>query len=79
MKFYLAMCSLSLAAGAALGHFNGQYLAAANFVDDCEDSRFVVFHDREADENRHFHCFEIKTQSPEERREPAPSVHTPVI
>ena len=77
MKFYLAMCSLSLAAGTALGHLNGKYLAAAQFVDNCDDRRFVVFHDREADEQRHFHCFEVELDTATTK--PSPPPHTPVI
>ena len=79
MKLYLAMCSLCLLSGAALGHLNGKYLAAAQFVDNCDDRRFVVFHDREADEQRHFHCFEIKLDALDNKTSPPPAVHTPVI
>ncbi len=61
MKLYVAVCSLCLLTGAALGHFNGKYAAAATFVDDCDSLSIVVFHDRQNETNRHFHCFEIET------------------
>lgn len=79
MKFYLAMCSLSLAAGTALGHFNGKYTAAARFVDDCDQQRFVVFLDRGADAQRRFHCFEITQPALEDRPEQPGRNHAPLI
>ncbi|MEM9257570.1 MAG: hypothetical protein AAGA91_19195 [Pseudomonadota bacterium] len=71
MKLYVAICSLSLLSGAALGHFNGQYSAASRFVDDCEQLSFVVFHDKEAALDRRFHCFEIVVPSESPPKTPA--------
>lgn len=67
MKISLALCCLCLAAGVVLGHLNGKYTAAANFIDDCETRTVVVFHDQEADERRNFHCFEIADPQRHER------------
>ena len=79
MKIYLAMCSLCLAAGATLGHFNGKYAAATGFVDNCENLRFVVFNDKETNQKRHFHCFELPLPDTSEAvLEPA-RAHVPVI
>lgn len=61
MKLYLLVCSTCLLSGATLGHFNGKYSAAAHFVDDCTTMTVVVFHDRQSESNRQFHCFEINT------------------
>lgn len=69
MKATLALCCLCLAAGVALGHFNGKHAAAARFIDNCESTTVVVFHDVEADVRRNFHCFEIAV--PERRASPA--------
>lgn len=61
MRTYVAICSLCMLTGAGLGYFNGKYSAAAHFVDDCNAVSIVVFHDRQSQTNRHFHCFEIDT------------------
>lgn len=76
MKAYVAMCSLSLAAGAALGHFNGKYAAASHFIDSCDSVKIVAFQDREADTRRDFHCFEIESR--EHRKIPAKEQRAPV-
>lgn len=59
MKTYVAMCSLCLLTGAALGHFNGKFSAVSDFVDSCDRQSFVVFQNSGASDNRRFHCFEI--------------------
>lgn len=59
MKMYLAVSSLCLLVGAGLGHVNGKYHAAADFVDDCKSVGIVVFQDHDSDARRHFHCFEL--------------------
>ncbi|MDX1735359.1 MAG: hypothetical protein R3228_13385 [Halioglobus sp.] len=74
MKAYVAMCSLSLLAGAALGHFNGQYSVATKFAEDCSRLSVVVFQDRESEAPKHFHCFELEVPGSGEipvREEPA--------
>ena len=67
MKRYVAMCSLCLLAGAALGHMNGQVSQAITFVEDCATTRLVVVEDRASDQRRHFHCFEIDISKAHEK------------
>ena len=65
-KVYLTFCSLSLIAGAGLGHLNGQYSAAAKFAEDCSTLSIVAFKDSSSEEPRHFHCFELDLASPDQ-------------
>ena len=62
MKLYVAICSLSMLVGAALGYINGQVTTISDFVDDCAALNIVVLDDAGDDKMRHFHCFEIDTQ-----------------
>lgn len=61
MKLYVAICSLSLMAGAGLGYVNGKVTTVSSFVDDCSDRSIVVLDDAGDQSRRHFHCFEIDT------------------
>ncbi len=75
MKLYVAMCSLSLLAGSAIGHFSGKISTQASFLDDCAATSFVVLEDNKGNTQRHFHCFEIDTDSQpghSKRRSPEP-------
>ncbi|GAB5453618.1 MAG: hypothetical protein Hals2KO_39460 [Halioglobus sp.] len=79
MRIYLAMCSLSLLTGVALGQINGKYTAASQFMDKCDRSSVVVFQDDEADVRRHFHCFELEQPTREETPPQLPHVPPPMI
>lgn len=79
LKLYLGMCLLSLLTGLAIGHVNGTFSAAANFVDDCASISMVVLRDTETDTARRFHCFEINVTGgakpkPVEKKESVPMI-----
>jgi len=79
MKLYVAMCSLSLLAGAALGHFSGKTSTEASFLDDCAGTSFVVLDDNKGKTRRHFHCFEIDTGTQPKRSNKNPPEPVPMI
>ncbi len=78
-RFYLFTTSLALAAGAALGHWNGKQGTQASFVQDCSTSRFSVVYDKATDEHRHFHCFEIDAAQSGEPEKPVVSAEVLVL
>ena len=59
MKLYVLMTSLALAAGTALGYYNGKGAAQTSFAQDCAASSFAVIYDYSMEQTRHFHCFEL--------------------
>lgn len=65
-RLYLAMTSLALITGAALGHWSGKQGTLDSFVQDCSESHVSVVYDRVLDQHRHFHCFEIDAQAESE-------------
>ena len=79
MKLYVAMCSLSLLAGAALGHFSGKASTEASFLDDCAGTSFVVLDDGKGNTRRHFHCFEIDAETPPGRSSRSSPEPVPMI
>ena len=74
MKAYVAICSLCLLAGTALGHFNGRYSAASHFIENCDRLSMVEFHDKDADVKRRFHCFEIAPPTARNQRALVPMI-----
>jgi hypothetical protein len=71
MKIYILMTSLMLTAGAALGYWTGQGSAQTGFASGCSETGIVVVYDYNAEEHRHFHCFELKQpQQSEPRKKP---------
>ncbi len=69
MKFYLAMCSLSLLIGAALGYLNGKNATIAQVVESCDATYMIAFRDDDIGSERRYHCFDIGTGKPD--RQPA--------
>ena len=59
MKLYVFMTSLALAAGASIGYWTGHGSALTEFAQDCMTDGIAVVYDYQADQHRHFHCFEL--------------------
>lgn len=66
MKLYALCTALALTGAATVGYWNGKGTAQAGFVNACLDSRFAVVYDQGSDAHRHFHCFELQAELPED-------------
>lgn len=79
MKLYLAMCSLSLLTGLALGHINGKAATVSSLMEDCAAASVVVLEDTQGAAKRHFHCFEIDTSASQAHPAPPRSKPIPMV
>ena len=60
MRRYVFMTSMALLAGVSLGYWAGHGRAGTELANACIAAGLAVVYDHQAQENRRFHCFELK-------------------
>lgn len=67
MKAYVFMTSVALLAGVSLGYWAGHGRAQTELANGCITAGLAVVYDHQTEEQRHFHCFELKGQETPEQ------------
>lgn len=69
VKTYVFMTSVALLAGVSLGYWAGHGRAQTELANACIAAGLAVVYDHQSEEQRRFHCFELK--DPETSEPPA--------